>query len=145
MLQQELQATREELVQVRMALLQAQRQAPKMAEQLLERLTTQDVAAHKAATEMRYTAMALEASMDRLEIDLRRVLSIGLTPEAIDLAAIEAGAKHFVRTNIGFRAEHVSQEPPVAISLQSAEVVTNRTTTTTTVVPLSSTHTLPQK
>lgn len=126
-LRKELQATKEELLQTRMALFQSQRSAPKFAEQLLERLTAQDVAAHKAATEMRYTAMALEASMDRLEIDLRRVLSIGLTPDAVDLAAVEAGARHFVRANIGFRAERVSEEPPVAITLKGAEIVTDRT------------------
>lgn len=61
--------------------------------------------------------------MDRLEIELRRVLSIGLTPDEVDIAAIKAGARQYIRANIGYRAERVCDEPPVAISLGTSEMV----------------------
>lgn len=130
----QLRNTRTELRQAReqLALTQLQLQSSRQSrvssqvlEPLLEKLSRQDVAAHKAATEARYTAMALEASTDRLEMELRRVLSIGLSEDAIDIAAIQAGAREYIRTNIGYRAERVSQEPPVAISLGVSEMVTS--------------------
>nr|CCC93317.1 conserved hypothetical protein [Trypanosoma congolense IL3000] len=91
-------------------------------EALLERLKTSDAAAHKAATQMRHTALALECSYDLLETELRRVLSI--VPysssasdndlDRIRLAAVEAGAREMVRKNIAFRVEkHAGETSPV--------------------------------
>lgn len=122
----QLRQTREQLAHVQQQL-HATKQEQVLAQvvhPLLERLTQQDVAAHKAATEARYTAMALEMSVDRLEVELRRVLSIGLTDDEVDVAAIQAGARQYIRANIGYRAERVSEEPPVAISLGTSEMVT---------------------
>lgn len=123
-------ALREAREQLALTQLQLQASRPasvssQVLEPLLERLSRQDAAAHKAATEARYTAMALEASTDRLELELRRVLSIGLSEDKIDIAAIQAGAREYIRTNIGYRAERVSEEPPVAISLGLSEIVTS--------------------
>eukprot|EP00796_Vickermania_ingenoplastis_P010064 gene10064-7034_t len=118
----ELRRTQQELLQVRLQLMEEQRHTTPAVRQLLERLTTQDVAAHRAATEIRYTAMALDASADRLEVELRALLSIGLTPGEVDAAAVEAGARQYIRSNIGFRAESVSREPPVAIPLGNSEM-----------------------
>jgi len=86
-------------------------------ERVLATLADTDKAALTAATELRYTAMALRCSHDNLEVELRRILAIGLTPGEIDTAAIEAGARQYVRQNIGFRTESVAATPAVALDV----------------------------
>lgn len=121
----ELLTAREELHQVRLQWLAEQQcSGAAVTQQLLEKLSTQDIAAHRTATEVRYTAMALSSSMDCLEIELRRLLRIGLTSEAVDIAAVEAGARRFIRSNIGYRVQSVSEVPPVAIELKESEMST---------------------
>ncbi|KAF8304534.1 hypothetical protein TcBrA4_0045780 [Trypanosoma cruzi] len=92
-------------------------------EALLRRLEETDRAAHKTATELRYTALALQCHYDLLETELRRTLALGphstttekeCAAEDMELlrqTAIEAASREMVRKNIGFRVEKVSEEP----------------------------------
>lgn len=121
----EIEQTKADLAEARRRLHDQSSQSPHVQD-LLHRLTQHDLAAHKAATEMRYTALALELSAAKLEVELRRILSIGLTAEEVDAAAIEAGARQWIRSSVGFRAANVSEEPPVAISLGTLEMRSER-------------------
>ncbi|CCW70338.1 unnamed protein product [Phytomonas sp. Hart1] len=113
-LKDELRSTQRQLLQAQLHLAQMEHQPlSRFYTTALEQLARLDREAHEEATAMRYTAMALQASHDRLEVELRRVLGIGLTAEAIDAAALEASTRHYIRANIGFRVEHVSEEPAV--------------------------------
>lgn len=133
--QHELQCTKSELLEVRQRLVMAQQETPKVVRELLEKFNDRDVDAHRVATEVRYTAMALEAAADRLEVELRRLLEIGLTPDAVDVAAVEAGARAVIRQHIGYRAAPVSAEPPVAISLGDSVMNTAQLPTRLTQTP----------
>ncbi|CCW62958.1 unnamed protein product [Phytomonas sp. EM1] len=110
---EELQSTQHQLLQTQIRLAQMEHQPlSRFYTAALDQLSRLDREAHEEATAIRYTAMALQASHDRLEVELRRVLGIGLTAGEIDAAAIEAAARHYIRSNIGFRVEQVSKEPP---------------------------------
>ncbi|KAG5480223.1 hypothetical protein CUR178_06279 [Leishmania enriettii] len=102
---------RRELVETRLQLAKAEETNAGLYEGVLARLSETDRAAHLTASSLRYTGMALRAAHDNLEVELRRLLTIGLTAEEVDAAAIEAGARQYVRQNIGYHSEHVAAEP----------------------------------
>lgn len=111
MLEEELLAARNDAISARLQLGQVlQSPLPRLCAEMLNRLQQADRQAHADATALRYTGMALQTSHDTLEVELRRLLAIGLTSDEIDAAAIEAGARQYVRSNIGFRPERVSDE-----------------------------------
>ncbi|GET88379.1 hypothetical protein, conserved [Leishmania tarentolae] len=103
---------RRELLETRMQLAKAEETYAGLYEGVLARLAETDRAAHLTASSLRYTGMALRAAHDNLEVELRRLLTIGLTAEEVDAAAIKAGARQYIRQNIGYHTEHVAAEPP---------------------------------
>ncbi|CBZ26886.1 conserved hypothetical protein [Leishmania mexicana MHOM/GT/2001/U1103] len=109
---EQLASLRRELLETRLQLAKAEETYSGLYEGVLTRLAETDRAAHLTASSLRYTGMALRAAHDNLEVELRRLLTIGLTAEEVDMAAIEAGARQYVRQNIGYHTEHVSAEPP---------------------------------
>ncbi|RNF15764.1 uncharacterized protein Tco025E_05422 [Trypanosoma conorhini] len=133
----EVDALRTELAAARLRVAELQLSQLAAHEALLRRLEETDRAAHRAATELRYTALALQCSYDLLETELRRVLVLGphtgaaagaacSTEEGMEplrRAAIEAAAREMVRKNIGFRVEKVSEEP-AAVSRATSDANT---------------------
>ncbi|CAG9573508.1 conserved hypothetical protein [Leishmania major strain Friedlin] len=109
---EQLASLRRELLETRLQLAKAEETYAGLYEGVLARLAETDRAAHLTASSLRYTGMALRAAHDNLEVELRRLLTIGLTAEEVDAAAIEAGARQYVRQNIGYHTEHVAAEPP---------------------------------
>ncbi|AIN98219.1 hypothetical protein LPMP_211400 [Leishmania panamensis] len=109
---EQLASLRRELLETRMQLAKAEETNAGLYEGVLARLAETDRAALLTASSLRYTGMALRAAHDNLEVELRRLLTIGLTAEEVDAAAIEAGARQYVRQNIGYHTEHVAVEPP---------------------------------
>ncbi|RNF02455.1 hypothetical protein TraAM80_06361 [Trypanosoma rangeli] len=121
----EIDALRTELAAAQLRIAELQLSQLALHEALLRRLEKTDRAAHKTATELRYTALALQCNYDLLETELRRVLALrphssttvgeGCSEEedmeSLRRAAIEAAAREMVRKNIGFRLERVSEEP----------------------------------
>lgn len=110
---------RRELEQTRLQL-QRLRSGSHVFNDIGERLARLDSQAHHTATELRYTALALRYSRDSAEVELRRLLAIGLTDEAVDAAAMEAGARAYIRGNIGFRVARVKDEAAVAQNVEES-------------------------
>ncbi|KAG5479458.1 hypothetical protein LSCM1_04721 [Leishmania martiniquensis] len=117
---EQLVSLRRELLETRLQLAKAEETNAGLYEGVLARLSETDRAAHLTASSLRYTGMALRAAHDNLEVELRRLLTIGLTAEEVDLAAIEAGARQYVRQNIGYHSEHVSAEPSAVPGMATA-------------------------
>ncbi|KAG5505770.1 hypothetical protein JKF63_05106 [Porcisia hertigi] len=117
---EQLASLRRELLEVRLQLAKAEETNAGLYEGVLARLAETDRAAHLTASSIRYTGMALRAAHDNLEVELRRLLTIGLTAEEVDAAAIEAGARQYVRQNIGYHSEHVSSKPSAVPDMTSA-------------------------
>ncbi|KEG08855.1 hypothetical protein DQ04_06311040 [Trypanosoma grayi] len=123
----EIDALRKELAAAQLRIAELQMSQLATHEALLRRLDEADRAAHKAATELRYTALALQCHHDLLETELRRVLAVvphtteatAEDMERIRRAAIEAGSREMVRKNIGFRVEKVSEEPAAVVKSTS--------------------------
>ncbi|ORC89530.1 uncharacterized protein TM35_000123050 [Trypanosoma theileri] len=132
--EKEMDALRKELAAAQLRISELRLSQIKLHEALLRRLDETDRAAHKTATELRYTALALQCHHDLLETELRRILAIkpqstnsnsnnnngnsggGAAMSKEDIrrlraAAIEAASREMVRKNIGFRVERVSEEP----------------------------------
>lgn len=128
---EELRRLQAELLKTRLRLAELETTEAALYERVIATLAETDKAAHVAATELRYTGMALRCSHDNLEVELRRILSIGLTPGEIDAAAIEAGARQYVRQNIGFRAESVASTPAVALDVDGRRRLSNAPPQTT--------------
>lgn len=111
---EQLASLKRELAETRLQLAAAHSANTALHSGVLSRLAETSRAADVAATTLRYTGMALRAAQDCLEVELRRLLAIGLTADAVDAAAIEAGARQYVRQNIGYHAQHVSEHPASA-------------------------------
>lgn len=114
------QQLRRELIQTRLRLAKAEETQAALYESVLAKLDETDRAAQQTATSIRYTGMALRCAHDNLEVELRRLMTIGLTPGEVDAAAIEAGARQYIRQNIGFHAEHVASEPSAVTVVDKA-------------------------
>ncbi|KPA78299.1 putative mitochondrial hypothetical protein [Leptomonas pyrrhocoris] len=108
---QQVQRLKQELLHARLRLAKAEQTKLALYESVLGKLDETDRAAQKAAASLRYTGMALRCAHDNLEVELRRLMTIGLTAGEVDAAAVEAGARQYIRQNIGFHAEHVAREP----------------------------------
>lgn len=114
------QQLRRELIQTRLRLAKAEETQAALYESVLAKLDETDRAAQQTAASIRYTGMALRCAHDNLEVELRRLMTIGLTPGEVDAAAIEAGARQYIRQNIGFHAEHVASEPSAVTVVDKA-------------------------
>jgi hypothetical protein len=107
----QVQQLKRELLQTRLRLAKTEETHSALYEGVLAKLDETDRMALQTASSLRYTGMALRCAHDNLEVELRRLLTIGLTAGDVDAAAIEAGARQYVRQNIGFHAGHVATEP----------------------------------
>ncbi|KAK7194912.1 hypothetical protein NESM_000413100 [Novymonas esmeraldas] len=125
----QLAALRRELVETRLRLAAAEETNAGLYEGVLARLAETDRVAHRTAASLRYTGMALRAAHDNLEVELRRLLTIGLTADEVDAAAIEAGARQYVRQNIGYHSEHVASVPSAVTDVSKLEERPDRKST----------------
>ncbi|KPI83836.1 hypothetical protein ABL78_7121 [Leptomonas seymouri] len=107
----QVQQLKHELLHTRLRLAKAEQTKVALYEGVLAKLDETDRAAQQTAASLRYTGMALRCAHDNFEVELRRLMTIGLTAGEVDAAAIEAGARQYIRQNIGFHEEHVASEP----------------------------------
>lgn len=117
---QQLREVQRELLHTRLRLAKAEATHAALYEGILARLGDTDRLAHHTASSLRYTGMALRCAHDNLEVELRRLLTIGLTAAEVDAAALEAGARQYVRQNIGYYAQHVASAPSAVPNLVAA-------------------------
>ncbi|KAG8340373.1 hypothetical protein TRVL_08799 [Trypanosoma vivax] len=116
----EVASLRKQLAEAQLRITELQLSQIAVYESFLQKFAETDREAHKAATQVRYTALSLQCSHDLLETELRRLLAAAPASnevkagdlDRVRLAAVEAGAREMVRRNIGFRAEKASAVRP---------------------------------
>ncbi|CAD2221039.1 hypothetical protein AGDE_14207 [Angomonas deanei] len=101
--QAQVEVLKQEILLLRLQLAKATNTHTALYQEILGRLEKTDIQAQENAMQLRHTALSLSCSTDRIEKELRALLEVGCTDEEIDVAALESGARRFVRQNVGYR------------------------------------------